>query len=80
MILVRWFDSWHSIYYIAILLVITVMFRQSTFSVNEGAGRAQLVLVLGNPSSSDITITVFNTDVTAYGEYWTWARNFKKIL
>ena len=47
------------------------MFRQSTFSVNEGAGRAQLVLVLGNPSSSDITITVFNTDVTAYGEYWT---------
>ena len=47
------------------------MFRQSTFSVNEGAGRAQLVLVLSNPSSSDITITVVNTDVTAYGEYWT---------
>ena len=54
-----------------ISLVITVMFKKSTYRINEGAGRTQPVLVLSNPSSSDITITVFNTDVTAYGEYWT---------
>ena len=71
MTLVRLFGSKHFTYYITISLVITVMFRKSTFSVNEGAGRAQPMLVLSNPSSTDITITVFNTDVTANGEYWT---------
>ena len=47
------------------------MFKKSVYRINEGARRVQPVLVLSNPSSSDITITVVNTDVTAYGEYWT---------
>ena len=38
----------------------TVFFNQSTYSVNEGYGPAQLVLVLSNPSSEDITVQVKN--------------------
>ena len=48
---------------------ITVMFNQTTYSVNENAGPAQPVLVLSNPSSTDITVQVFNTDGSATGEY-----------
>ena len=50
-------------------LGITVRFSQSTYSVNEGARAAQPVLVLSNPSSTDITVAVYNTNGTAFGEY-----------
>ena len=50
-------------------LGITVRFSPSTYSVNEGAGAAQPVLVLSNPSSTDITVVVYNTNGTAFGEY-----------
>ena len=50
-------------------LDITVKFGQSTYSVNEGAGVAQPVLFLSNPSSTDITVVVYNTNGTAFGEY-----------
>ena len=46
-------------------LAITVNFSQSKYSVNEGAGRAQPVLVLSNPSSMDITVRVRDTQNTA---------------
>ena len=49
------------------LLVTSVKFNQSTYSVDENGGSVQLVLVLSNPSSFDITIQLFNTDVTAFG-------------
>jgi len=39
------------------------------YSVDEDDGPAQPVLVLSNPSSSDITVEVFNTDGSATGEY-----------
>ena len=45
------------------------MFSQSMYSVNENAGSAQPVLVLCIPSSSDITIEVFDTNGSATGEY-----------
>ena len=45
------------------------MFSQTMYSVNEGAGPARLQLVLSNPSSTDITVQVTNTDGTATGEY-----------
>ena len=48
---------------------ITVMFSQTTYSVNETAGSAQPELVLSNSSSTDTTIEVFNTDGSATGEY-----------
>jgi len=41
---------------------LTVFFNQSTYSVNEGYGPAQPVLVLSNRSSTDITVRVTNND------------------
>ncbi|XP_065905004.1 uncharacterized protein [Dysidea avara] len=45
----------------------TVNFNQSTYNVDESDGPAQPVLVLSNPSSTDITISVFSTDGSATG-------------
>ena len=50
-------------------IAITVMFNQSMYSVNEDAGPVQPVLVISNPSSTDITVQVTNTDGSATGEY-----------
>ena len=47
---------------------ITVNFNQSTYSVNEDAGPVQPVLVLSNPSSTDITVQVRDTQNTATSE------------
>ena len=44
-------------------------FGQSTYSVNEEAGVAQIELVLSNPSSNDITVQVRDTKGTATGEW-----------
>ena len=49
-------------------LAITVMFSETTYSVNENAGPAQPVLVLSNPSSMTITVQVINTGGSATGE------------
>ena len=45
------------------------MFSEIIYSVNENAGPAQPVLVLSNPSSSNITVEVLTTDGSATGEY-----------
>ena len=45
------------------------MFSETMYSVNEDGGPAQPVLVLSNSSSTDITVEVFNTNRTAFGEY-----------
>ena len=50
------------------LLVTSVKFSQSTYSVNENSGVVQPVLVLSNPSSTDITVEVTSTDGSATGE------------
>ena len=50
-------------------IVITVMFDQSMYSVNEDAGPVQPVLVTNNPFPTDITVQVINTDGSATGEY-----------
>ena len=47
---------------------ITVRFARRTCRVDENDGPAQPVLVLSNPSSTDITVEVTNTDGTATGE------------
>ena len=46
----------------------TVNFNQSAYNVDEDDGPVQLVLVLSNPSSTDITISVFSTDGSATGK------------
>ena len=43
-------------------------FNQSTYNIDEDDGPAQPVLVLSNPSSTDITISVFSTDGSATGK------------
>ena len=45
------------------------MFNQSMYNVDEDDGLAQLILVLSNPSSSDITVQVVTEDGSATGEY-----------
>ena len=47
---------------------ITITFSQSTYSVNENNESVQLVLVLSNPSSTDIPVRVRDTNNTATGE------------
>ena len=54
---------------ISLFLGITVSFEQQTYSVDENAGPARPVLVLSNPSSMEFSVTVFNTDGSAIGEY-----------
>ena len=49
-------------------LTTTVNFSQSTYSVDEDDGPAQPVLVLSNPSSTDITVQVRSKNKTATGE------------
>ena len=46
----------------------TVSFSQLTYSVDEDDGPAQPVLVLSNPSSTDITVQVRDTGNTATSE------------
>jgi len=52
------------------LLVTTVRFNQSTYSVGENDGLVQPVLVLSNPSSTDIIVQMLDTNITAYGEHY----------
>ena len=51
------------------VLATIVMFNQSMYNVDEDTGPAQLVLVLSNPSSSDITVHVVTEYGSATGEY-----------
>ena len=45
------------------------MFSQSAYSVKENDEPAQAVLVLSSPSSTDVTVEVYNTDGSATGKY-----------
>jgi len=47
---------------------ITVNFSQSSYSANENDEVVQLMVVMSNPSSSDITIRVDTIDREATGE------------
>ena len=44
------------------------MFNQSIYSVDEDAGPARPVIILSNPSSTDIDVTVNSNDGSAIGE------------
>ena len=49
-------------------IVGSVTFDKETYNVSEN-GTLQIVLILSKPSSSIVTIEVFNTDITATGEH-----------
>ena len=50
-----------------LFLAITVMFSDTTYSVDENAGPARPVLVLSNPASMTFAVQVTNTDGSATG-------------
>ena len=49
-------------------------FNHSTYIVDEDDGSAQPVLVLSNPSSTDITVQVSNEDNSAIGKHSTYEK------
>ena len=49
-------------------LVATVSFNQSSYSVSEKDGQVQVMLVLSNPSSTDISIEIDNMNIAALGK------------
>ena len=53
---------------LTLLLDITVSFGQGMYSINENAGVVQVSLILSNPSSTVVSVNVFNTNVTANGK------------
>ena len=55
--------------YLYINIAPTVMFEQTAYRVDEDDGPAPPVLVLSNPSTTDITVQVSTTDGSATGEY-----------
>ena len=56
-------------YIFCMFVDITVIFSETTYSVNENAGPTQPALVLSNPSASDVTVEVYHTNGSATGEY-----------
>ena len=46
----------------------TISFNQTMYSVKENDGPAQPVIVLSNPSSTDITVKVTDNSNTAMGK------------
>ena len=58
------------------LLVVIINFDELTYNVDERSGMAQVALVLSNPLSSDLTIEVTTTDVTALGKHYSICVNY----
>ena len=56
-------------------IAIAVFFNQSTYSVDE-SDVLYPVLVLSNPSLTDITVRMFSTDGSATGEYHAASSNY----
>ena len=51
------------------LTAITISFNESSYSVNEAVVNVHPVLVLSNPSSTNITVRVLSTADSATGEH-----------
>ena len=59
---------YHIIYYVSVYhTAATVSFNQSMYTINENEGPVQPVLVLSNPSSTDVTVQVTDGRGTATG-------------
>ena len=56
---------YHNVY---LFVAITISFNESTYNVDESAELLQSVLVLSNPSSTNITVEVFSIDGSATGQ------------
>ena len=59
---------YHIIFYVSVYhTATTVSFNQSMYTVIENEGQVQPVIVLSNPSSTDVTIQVTDGGGTATG-------------
>ena len=56
--------------YITMLLAATVRFNHLTYRVSENESSAKIELILDNPVSINVTVTVNTIDVRASGEYY----------
>ena len=55
-------------YYYYYFIDIILRFNQTTYRINENDGSFQPVLVLSNPSLTDVTIQVVDNEVSATGD------------
>ena len=51
-----------------VFVVATISFSQSLYSVAENSGVVEIFMVLSNPSPTDITVQVLNTEGSATGK------------
>ena len=56
---------------------VTVRFQQSDYDINEDGGSIQIFMALNNPSLTNITLEVYDTNITATSKvyiyvYWLW--------
>ena len=56
-------------YIIMYLIAATIRFDQPRYSVDENSKLMQPVLVLSKPQSTDITVEVIDSDITATSEF-----------
>ena len=51
------------------LAAITISFDRLIYFVNENNGTVELIVVLSNPSTTDIAVEIISSDVTAISTY-----------
>ena len=66
--------------YSIVFLVTSVNFSQSAYMVDENDGMVQFILLLSNPSSTNITVEVSSIDGSATGEYLAIVHNIIAIV
>ena len=57
-------------YIIMYLIAATIRFDQPGYSVDESSKLMQPVLVLSKPQSTDITVAVIDSEITAASEFY----------
>lgn len=62
----------HILIYVLMILfnpiVGVILFKRPVYRIKEGAGQVQPELILSNPSSTNITVEIDITDITATGK------------
>ena len=51
------------------LAAITISFDQLIYFVSENYGMVELMAILSNPSTTDITVQIISSDITAISMY-----------
>ena len=62
------YDEWTNYTFNINFVDATVMFNESSYSVDENNGEIQLTLILSNPSSSNIIVQIRDMGISATSE------------